>query len=159
MAGTQRTATTGAPFDVSASGGHPPLRREINDLIKDKVSFSIFIQALGEYGLRFASRSAPPLIIIVRHLTLPSNFHPHIRTFFMSYHVPIVRISSCPLFASCLTARMQKVSEQDDLSYYQLCGIHGLPYKAWQGAGGNSGVARTGYCTHSSNLFITWQYV
>ena len=48
MADTERTPTTGVPFDVSIAGGHPPLRKNLDDLVKDKISFSLFVQALGE---------------------------------------------------------------------------------------------------------------
>ncbi|EGZ76806.1 tyrosinase precursor [Neurospora tetrasperma FGSC 2509] len=47
-------------------------------------------------------------------------------------------------------------------SYYQVAGIHGMPFKPWAGVPsdtdwsqpGSSGFG--GYCTHSSILFITW---
>lgn len=45
-------------------------------------------------------------------------------------------------------------------SYYQVAGIHGLPYKPWNGVGSNTDWQSTsgfgGYCTHSSILFLTW---
>lgn len=53
---------------------------------------------------------------------------------------------------------LQKVDENDPLSYYQIAGIHGLPYKSWDNVDGipdfpdGSG----GYCTHSSILFAPW---
>ncbi|KAI9895089.1 MAG: hypothetical protein M1814_000314 [Vezdaea aestivalis] len=39
------------------------------------------------------------------------------------------------------------------LSYYQVSGIHGRPYLAWDGVNGQY---PTGYCTHASVLFPTW---
>ncbi|MCJ1361156.1 hypothetical protein MMC16_000253 [Acarospora aff. strigata] len=39
------------------------------------------------------------------------------------------------------------------LSYYQVAGIHGQPYVAWDGV---NGPYKTGYCTHGSILFPTW---
>jgi tyrosinase len=47
----------------------------------------------------------------------------------------------------------QEVDQLDPLSYYQIAGIHGLPYRPWNGVEGNQ---VTGYCTHSSILFPTW---
>ncbi|KAG7292775.1 hypothetical protein NEMBOFW57_002817 [Staphylotrichum longicolle] len=45
-------------------------------------------------------------------------------------------------------------------SYYQIAGIHGLPYKPWNGVGSTTNWQSTsgfgGYCTHSSILFLTW---
>ncbi len=45
-------------------------------------------------------------------------------------------------------------------SYYQLAGIHGLPYKPWNGVGSTTNWQTSsgfgGYCTHSSILFLTW---
>ncbi|KAK4098585.1 Monophenol monooxygenase [Parathielavia hyrcaniae] len=45
-------------------------------------------------------------------------------------------------------------------SYYQIAGIHGMPYKPWNGVGSSTNWQRTsgfgGYCTHSSILFLSW---
>ncbi|KXX72895.1 Tyrosinase [Madurella mycetomatis] len=45
-------------------------------------------------------------------------------------------------------------------SYYQIAGIHGMPYKPWNGVGSQTNWQTTsgfgGYCTHSSILFLTW---
>ncbi|KAK4129080.1 Monophenol monooxygenase [Parathielavia appendiculata] len=45
-------------------------------------------------------------------------------------------------------------------SYYQIAGIHGMPYKPWNGVGSITNWQSTsgfgGYCTHSSILFLTW---
>ena len=55
---------------------------------------------------------------------------------------------------------LQGLNENEDRSYYQISGIHGLPYKPWNGVGSStnwrtaSGLG--GYCTHSSVLFTTW---
>ncbi|KAK3989908.1 hypothetical protein QBC44DRAFT_326311 [Cladorrhinum sp. PSN332] len=54
----------------------------------------------------------------------------------------------------------QALDESALTSYYQVAGIHGLPYKPWNGVGSNSDWQSTsgfgGYCTHSSILFLTW---
>ncbi|KAL0630990.1 hypothetical protein Q9L58_010157 [Maublancomyces gigas] len=50
--------------------------------------------------------------------------------------------------------RMQALPKTDKLSWYQIAGIHGRPYKAWDNVGGNGN--RSGYCTHSSILFLPW---
>lgn len=48
----------------------------------------------------------------------------------------------------------QNTNHNDVMSWYQLAGIHGMPYQEWNGVpGGNPG---TGYCPHSSPLFICW---
>jgi tyrosinase len=45
-------------------------------------------------------------------------------------------------------------------SYYQMAGIHGMPYKPWNGVGSETNWQNSsgfgGYCTHSSILFLTW---
>lgn len=46
-------------------------------------------------------------------------------------------------------------NENDPMSYYQIAGIHGRPYKAWNNVVGKAGL-NAGYCTHSSILFMTW---
>ena len=51
--------------------------------------------------------------------------------------------------------RFKGMSQSDKLSYYQVSGIHGRPFVAWdnvQFAPGHSG----GYCTHDMVLFPTW---
>ena len=48
----------------------------------------------------------------------------------------------------------QQTSHNDVMGWYQLAGIHGMPYVPWNGVnGGNPG---NGYCPHSSPLFICW---
>ncbi|VDC03107.1 unnamed protein product [Peniophora sp. CBMAI 1063] len=82
--------------------GATPLRREINDLVKDEVQFSLFIQAL---------------------------------------------------------AALQAEDQQDELSYFQLAGIHGLPFIQWAGSGPSAQSLSDGwggYCVHRSVLFPTW---
>lgn len=37
-----------------------------------------------------------------------------------------------------------------------LTGIHGRPYKAWDGVGIGPPGSGGGYCPHGSNLFPTW---
>ncbi|KAK0657015.1 common central domain of tyrosinase-domain-containing protein [Cercophora newfieldiana] len=55
---------------------------------------------------------------------------------------------------------LQSLDEQQLASYYQVAGIHGMPYKPWNGVGSTTNWASSsgfgGYCTHSSILFITW---
>ncbi|KAK0671041.1 hypothetical protein QBC41DRAFT_335569 [Cercophora samala] len=54
----------------------------------------------------------------------------------------------------------QALNESVQTSYYQIAGIHGLPYKPWNGVGSSTDWQSTsgfgGYCTHSSILFLTW---
>lgn len=51
----------------------------------------------------------------------------------------------------------KNVDPTDPLSYYQIAGIHGRPYTAWDGDSVNGGSGYgAGYCTHVSNLFLPW---
>ncbi|KAK4061552.1 uncharacterized protein Triagg1_10261 [Trichoderma aggressivum f. europaeum] len=50
----------------------------------------------------------------------------------------------------------QSVSQSDPLSYYQVAGIHGVPFVTWNGVGPAAGASQSGYCPHSSVLFPTW---
>ncbi|KAF2750570.1 Di-copper centre-containing protein [Sporormia fimetaria CBS 119925] len=47
----------------------------------------------------------------------------------------------------------QLVNQTDPLSYYEIAGIHGKPWKEWQGA---KGEREGGYCPHNNNLFFGW---
>lgn len=46
--------------------------------------------------------------------------------------------------------------ETDPLSYYQISGIHGVPFVPWQETSVATQDDSTGYCTHTSVLFATW---
>ncbi|TQN70844.1 Tyrosinase [Colletotrichum shisoi] len=53
------------------------------------------------------------------------------------------------------------VDEKLPLSYFEIAGIHGLPYKKWPDRDWNNKMVRVdnrfgGFCTHSSILFLTW---
>ena len=41
-------------------------------------------------------------------------------------------------------ALMKKTNQDLDASYYQIAGIHGQPYIAWQGAGGEPATPNEG---------------
>jgi len=47
-------------------------------------------------------------------------------------------------------------AETDPLSYYQISGIHGVPFLPWQETSVATQDDSTGYCTHTSVLFATW---
>ncbi|KAK1835532.1 hypothetical protein QBC39DRAFT_146365 [Podospora conica] len=51
---------------------------------------------------------------------------------------------------------MQFSDQSSPISWYSLTGIHGIPYKTWQGVGPTLGNEKSGYCTHASILFPTW---
>jgi tyrosinase len=52
---------------------------------------------------------------------------------------------------------MSKTSQDNIQSFFQLGGIHGLPYITWDGARGDQSDSQWGgYCTHGSVLFPTW---
>jgi tyrosinase len=52
---------------------------------------------------------------------------------------------------------VQNVTENNDLSWYQISGIHGYPYVPWQeDPGFVPADPNRGYCTHSSSIFTTW---
>ncbi|KAK6360997.1 hypothetical protein TWF730_007112 [Orbilia blumenaviensis] len=53
--------------------------------------------------------------------------------------------------------RMQTMSTNDPMSYYQIAGIHGRPYQPWGGVPRDPrSNANTGYCTHSDVIFLPW---
>ncbi|KAK3316253.1 hypothetical protein B0H66DRAFT_576217 [Apodospora peruviana] len=52
---------------------------------------------------------------------------------------------------------LQAVNETEELSYFKITGIHGLPYSAWNGVEQVPGApTRSGYCPHGELLFSTW---
>ncbi|CAK7275091.1 hypothetical protein SEPCBS119000_006504 [Sporothrix epigloea] len=50
----------------------------------------------------------------------------------------------------------QRVDMTDVDSYYQITGIHGLPFLPWNGVNQTTGGARSGYCPHGQTTFISW---
>ncbi|KAH9243521.1 hypothetical protein K456DRAFT_1767695 [Colletotrichum gloeosporioides 23] len=54
---------------------------------------------------------------------------------------------------------LQYTNQNDELSWYQIAGIHGVPFVPWNGVPGAPGIDDRGYCTHMSILFPPWHRV
>lgn len=56
--------------------------------------------------------------------------------------------------------RMSATTQAEVKSFFQVGGIHGLPYVPWDGVTGDQPFDPNnqwgGYCTHGSVLFPTW---
>ncbi|KAI1800384.1 Di-copper centre-containing protein [Daldinia bambusicola] len=52
--------------------------------------------------------------------------------------------------------RFSQMSPHEKLSWFQIAGIHGMPYVSWDEPKTKPGVENLGYCTHNSILFATW---
>ncbi|KAF3928659.1 Tyrosinase [Arthrobotrys entomopaga] len=53
--------------------------------------------------------------------------------------------------------RFQAVPQSDDMGYYGVAGIHGRPFKPWNGVASAKGsMPDAGYCTHKDVLFLPW---
>ncbi|POR34505.1 Tyrosinase [Tolypocladium paradoxum] len=50
----------------------------------------------------------------------------------------------------------QSADQNDPLSWYQIAGIHGVPFVPWNNVAPSPGASLSGYCTHSSVLFPMW---
>ncbi|KAL0467683.1 hypothetical protein QR685DRAFT_366309 [Neurospora intermedia] len=53
-------------------------------------------------------------------------------------------------------SEMQAMNESEELSYFSLAGIHGLPHEVWNGVEQVEGAPDTGYCPHGETIFATW---
>ncbi|RBR04496.1 uncharacterized protein FIESC28_11548 [Fusarium coffeatum] len=51
---------------------------------------------------------------------------------------------------------LMDVNQDDPASWYQIAGIHGVPFEAWNGVEAAPGANQSGYCTHNSVLFPMW---
>ncbi|KAK2038005.1 Di-copper centre-containing protein [Colletotrichum somersetense] len=65
------------------------------------------------------------------------------------------------LFLLGLERFQNSVDETMPLSWYEIAGIHGIPYKKWPDRSWNDKMVRVdnsfgGFCTHSSILFLPW---
>ncbi|KAJ6283161.1 common central domain of tyrosinase-domain-containing protein [Bipolaris maydis] len=53
-------------------------------------------------------------------------------------------------------ARFQAMDQTQKTSYYEIAGIHGVPFGQWDKVKGIPGQEKMGYCPHSSNIFGSW---
>ncbi|KAF2004872.1 Di-copper centre-containing protein [Amniculicola lignicola CBS 123094] len=67
----------------------------------------------------------------------------------------IVHINQRALFFPAFWTFSQ-MSPKERLSYFQIAGIHGLPFVSWDEPPQKGETAGEGYCTHNSILFATW---
>ncbi|KAG5932228.1 hypothetical protein E4U53_001424 [Claviceps sorghi] len=51
---------------------------------------------------------------------------------------------------------LQDKDASDPLSYFQVSGIHGLPYMEWQNGGPYRATGWAGYCPHGETIFLPW---
>ncbi|KAM4063063.1 tyrosinase [Hirsutella rhossiliensis] len=51
---------------------------------------------------------------------------------------------------------MHEMSPTDQLSFFQIAGIHGKPYVQWNDAGGRRSDGWGGYCPHGEKNFLPW---
>ncbi|KAG6016128.1 hypothetical protein E4U43_004173 [Claviceps pusilla] len=51
---------------------------------------------------------------------------------------------------------LQDKDASDPLSYFQVSGIHGLPYIEWQNGGPYRATGWAGYCPHGESIFLSW---
>ncbi|KAL0937178.1 tyrosinase [Colletotrichum truncatum] len=70
------------------------------------------------------------------------------------------------LYFLALEAFMSKGISENPFSYYEICGIHGQPWRAWDrvtsvnfGAAPGRTDSQSGYCSHGSVIFPTWHRV
>ncbi|KAK6957307.1 hypothetical protein Daesc_000090 [Daldinia eschscholtzii] len=53
-------------------------------------------------------------------------------------------------------SKFSQMDPREKLSWFQIAGIHGMPFVSWDEPGAKPETAREGYCTHNSILFCTW---
>ncbi|EUC44489.1 hypothetical protein COCMIDRAFT_98124 [Bipolaris oryzae ATCC 44560] len=53
-------------------------------------------------------------------------------------------------------ARFQTMDQTQKTSYYEIAGIHGVPFGQWDNVKGIPGQEKMGYCPHSSSIFGPW---
>ncbi|KAG5983814.1 hypothetical protein E4U55_007046 [Claviceps digitariae] len=51
---------------------------------------------------------------------------------------------------------LQDKDASDPLSYFQVSGIHGLPYIEWEHGGPKRATGWEGYCPHGESIFLSW---
>lgn len=101
---------------------------------------------------RLTRRDDTPGPIVVRRLPIPPN-----GTLPMRMEVRSMRDDKYKWDLFILSLSMFQYADQDDLlSWYQIAGIHGVPFTTWNGVEPLPGARNSGYCTHSSVLFPMW---
>ncbi|KAI4938476.1 hypothetical protein J4E85_000916 [Alternaria conjuncta] len=53
-------------------------------------------------------------------------------------------------------ARFQAMDQDQKISYFQVAGIHGVPFQKWDNVNGTAGHEMMGYCPHGSSMFGPW---
>ncbi|OAA58708.1 tyrosinase precursor [Cordyceps fumosorosea ARSEF 2679] len=108
-----------------------------------------------DYGIdidQLIRRQDPAAKIIVGKLPLASNgstpIRPEIRDMRKNGYMWDLYILALSMF--------QSVGQDQSLSWYQIAGIHGVPFQPWNGVQPAPGASQSGYCTHSSVLFPLW---
>lgn len=69
----------------------------------------------------------------------------------LSTKAPRLTFCARDLYIQAIQA-MQNMDSDDDLSWFQLAGIHGMPFNEWDGAGPKQGDGWLGYCPHGVRL-------
>ncbi|KAI1474550.1 Di-copper centre-containing protein [Daldinia eschscholtzii] len=52
--------------------------------------------------------------------------------------------------------KFSQMDPREKLSWFQIAGIHGMPFVSWDEPGAKPETEKEGYCTHNSILFCTW---
>jgi tyrosinase len=113
----------------------------------------ILIQGATAFGQ--AGIGAPPRLEIATFVK-PDNF----RQF--SLYIQVLReypfsIDTVPIMTSIIPERMYERQSDDPLSFYQLSGIHGMPYTDWNHSPSENDIGqKKGYCIHRSSIFGSW---
>lgn len=98
----------------------------------------VYIQASVSLGLDLRDVISWTCKMIPRHGKLDS----------FNFRGTMCLIRNRSLYIQALTA-LQNMDENDQLSYFQIAGIHGRPFIPWNGVSQIPGSGWGGYCTHS----------
>lgn len=109
----------------------------------------------GPKGGNTQGADAPNRLEINDFVKIEDQFSLYIQALGMSFYRQHTDILTSKLVPADV---MYNAQQSDQLSFFQIGGIHGLPYIQWEGSGSTKPVAGSwgGYCTHGSMLFPTW---
>ncbi len=60
------------------------------------------------------------------------------------------------IYTLSIIEAIQDKQQADYKSFFQVAGIHGLPFTEWAKKQPNLRANKSGYCTHGSVIFPTW---
>ncbi|KAK2603519.1 hypothetical protein QQS21_004288 [Conoideocrella luteorostrata] len=111
-----------------------------------------------KHALALFAIGSAPLAVSAKHFVVQGADLPSNRDVPVRMNVNELYSKGGPQWDLYLRAlkSLQDKDASDPLSYFQVAGIHGLPWMEWNDGGKFAATGWQGYCPHGENLFLPW---